>query len=357
MQKSESAPLVSVVIPCYGHAEFLPIALDSVEEQRAGVEVVVVDDGSPDPDATARALEGRTCTRFLARPHAGVSAARNAGLEVCRGRFVLFLDADDRLLPGAIRAGLDHFACHPEAGFVHGRYRFIREDGTVAGQPSTAPPGVSSYLELVRENYIGMLATVLLRTDLVREAGGFRPDLAVAEDYELLLRIARRHPITNHDAVIAEYRRHANTASTDAARMLGGVLNVLAGERAAVSREAEKARGRRADVGDGGDGDPASTPVPGCDCDSEALRAAFDDGERFFKLFYGTRVVRQAFRQGVLRGRMVSASRWMRELWRGLGPRLALVSLPPAVATAAARKSRWIVRDAWLRVGRPARIR
>lgn len=326
---------MSVVIPCYRHADYLPIALDSVAAQGPGVEVVVVDDGSPDPDAAARVVEGRPSVRFLARPHEGVSATRNAGLESCRGRFVLFLDADDRLLPGAVSAGLDRFDRRPDAAYVHGRYRFINADGTAAGQPAVEPPRTSSYIELVRENYIGMLATVLFRTEVVREAGGFRRDLAVAEDYDLLLRIARRHPIGGHDAMVAEYRRYGTSASADAARMLRGVLEVLAGERETALRAVTGPDG----------GSPAGCNPPG---DPDVLRAAFAEGERFFKLFYGTRVVRQIFRQGVLRGRVANAARWTAELWRGLGPRLTLVSLPPAVAVAAARKSRWILRDAWL---------
>ena len=330
----DATPAVSVVIPCYGHAAYLPVALDSVAAQGEGVETVVVDDGSPDPEATARVVERRPSVRFLARPHAGVSAARNSGLEACRGRFVLFLDADDRLLPAAIEAGLDRFARRPEAGYVHGRYRFIHEDGSPAGQPVADPPALSSYLALVRENYIGMLATVLFRTSVVREAGGFRTDLLVAEDYELLLRIARRHPIVGHDAMVAEYRRYATSASADATRMLRGVLGVLAEERRAVAEEGAPCLP--------GDLAPQAAEL--------ALREAFEAGERFFKLFYGTRVVRQIFHEGVLRGRLASAGRWSGDLWRGLGPRLALVSLPPAVAVAAARKSRWIARDVWRRL-------
>jgi hypothetical protein len=83
--------------------------------------------------------------------------------------------------------------------------------------------------------------------------------------------------------------------------------------------------------------------------DDAAARRAFDEGERFFKLFYGVRLVRQIAREGVLRGRLRMAARSTRDLFRLLGPSLALLSLPPSVAVAAVRKARWIVRGWRLR--------
>ncbi len=316
------APVVSVVVPCYRHADYLPTALASLAGQDVSVEIVVVDDGSPDD--VAGAIGGHPGARLLSRPHAGVSAARNAGVEECRGRYLVFLDSDDRLLPGALAAGVACFDRHPDAGFVHGRYRFIHADGSPAGQPAAPWPSASGYLELVRSNYIGMLGTVLFRTEVVREAGGFRTDLVVGEDYELLLRIARSHPVFGHDAMVAEYRRYPTSASADAVRMLEAVMEVFELERRAA-READS---------------------------PEATWRALEEGERFFKLFYGTRIVRQVTRYGLLEGRFSDAARWSGALWRRLGPKLALVELPPAVAVAAARKSRWILRDVWLRLRR-----
>src|SRR5262245_10694873 len=105
MENAFLSNLVSVVIPCYNHAEFLGEAIESVKAQTcAGSDVVVVDDGSTDRSAeVARRYSG---VRFLTQRNQGAGAARNTGLQHVRGEFVVFLDADDRLLPHAFEAGL-----------------------------------------------------------------------------------------------------------------------------------------------------------------------------------------------------------------------------------------------------------
>jgi glycosyltransferase involved in cell wall biosynthesis len=316
-RKALGAPLVSVIIPCHAHAGYLAQALTSVAHTQLSVETIVVDDGSPG-DVVPEVLREWPSVRLLTQGHLGVSVARNTGLEACSGRFVLFLDADDRLLPQALERSVECFDRHPDAGFVHGLYRFIRLDGAPAGQPSAPWPPTCTYLDLVRSNYIGMLATVLFRTDVVRSLGGFRAGRTHSEDYELMLKVARKHPIARHETMMAEYRRYPTSVSADASRMLVAVLSVL-------------------------DEEQAKAP------DDAATRAAFDEGRRTFKLFYGVRLVRQIFREGLLRGRLGASVHWARRLRELLGLRLTFVTLPPSVAVAALRKCRWIVRGWWER--------
>src|SRR5688500_17208365 len=91
----------SVVVTCFNHAGYLPDALRSVLEQTvAPCEIIVVDDGSTDDTSTVAAAFDRV--RVVRQSNQGLSAARNAGLRACSGDFVIFLDADDRLLPRAI---------------------------------------------------------------------------------------------------------------------------------------------------------------------------------------------------------------------------------------------------------------
>jgi GT2 family glycosyltransferase len=98
------APAVSVIIPCYGQAEFLQLAIHSVAVQTfTDWELIVVDDGSPDGTAEevrrlAAGLPGRRI-RLLRQPNAGLANARNAAIRAARGRYVLPLDADDAIHP------------------------------------------------------------------------------------------------------------------------------------------------------------------------------------------------------------------------------------------------------------------
>jgi glycosyltransferase involved in cell wall biosynthesis len=112
-------PLVSVIIPCYKQARYLPESIESgLAQTHRGVEVVVVDDGSPDNAAEVAARYPNVV--YLRQENSGIAEARNAGFRVSRGDYLMFLDADDRLTPNAAEAHLRCFRENPAAGFVVG---------------------------------------------------------------------------------------------------------------------------------------------------------------------------------------------------------------------------------------------
>jgi len=114
---SSRPPVVSVVIPCYNHARYLPAALASVHAQRGvAVESIMVDDGSNDDSAAVAEAHGATMVKR--QRNRGLSHARNAGLEAVRGEFVVFLDADDELLPDALHSGVRVLQECPSAGAI-----------------------------------------------------------------------------------------------------------------------------------------------------------------------------------------------------------------------------------------------
>ena len=101
----EKAPLISVVVPVYNAAERLPACLDSVRGQTfRDFECILVDDGSPDDSGALcdQFAAGFAAARVIHKANGGVSSARNAGLQAARGRYVLFLDADDELASRAL---------------------------------------------------------------------------------------------------------------------------------------------------------------------------------------------------------------------------------------------------------------
>lgn len=297
----QSLPLISVVIPCYAQARFLGQAIESVLAQRhPHREIIVVDDGSPDQAGTVAARY--PCVRYLRQPNQGVSAARNAGLAASSGTYVAFLDADDRLLPDALSAGAACFAEHPECAFVYGNFRFIAEDGTPLGRRTRGPEIGGLYRTLLGWNHIEMTSTVLFRRDVLREMGGFITWLRCAEDYELLLRIARQYPTVAHEALVAEYRRYnryESSLSHDPARMLRSTLTVLRAQRPYIRGSADD-------------------------------EAALESGLRFFQDYYGGELVIQT--RDLLRDRA-----WHRALWRIV---LLLRHYPRGIVERLARKTR-----------------
>src|SRR5205085_1085551 len=111
---------------------------------------------------------------------------RNHGLRLTSGSYVIFLDADDRLLPHAIATHLAEFRMHPECALVNGCIRFIASDGT----PLATPNGqrlveAHHYEELLRLNYIWAPAAVMFRRSALELVGGFLPTLRNGEDYNL----------------------------------------------------------------------------------------------------------------------------------------------------------------------------
>jgi glycosyltransferase involved in cell wall biosynthesis/SAM-dependent methyltransferase len=224
--ESAAPPDVAIVITTYNHAHFLGEALESaLNQSHAPAGVIVVDDGSSDdPAAVVARYPG---VRLIRQHNQGLAAARNTGWRAARSRFIVFLDADDRLLPDALATNLRRFDQQPQSAFVYGGYRWIDDNGRLLG---TVPPqeiGTDAYEAFLCGNQIGMHATVMYRRDCLEAAGGFDERLRACEDYDLYLRIARRHPVASGTACIAEYRRHGSNMSASAPLMLHSALSVL----------------------------------------------------------------------------------------------------------------------------------
>lgn len=114
-------PRVAVVIPCFNHGEFVAEAVASALHEQEACEVVVVDDGSSDPD-TLRVLVALAAAgvKVVHQENAGPAAARSAGVVATSAPYVQSLDADDRLAPGVVARLADALEAHPDAKMAWG---------------------------------------------------------------------------------------------------------------------------------------------------------------------------------------------------------------------------------------------
>jgi glycosyltransferase involved in cell wall biosynthesis len=239
-----NSPLVSIVIPCYRQGHFLGEAIESVLNQTyPNHEIVVIDDGSPD-DASQVASR-YAGVRLIRQENQGLSAARNRGISESQGEFLVFLDADDRLLPGGLESGLICMAQRPESELVFGRYRGIKLDGALSGVISDLCVG-DLYLGLLARNCIGPVAPVMFRREVFDKVGGFDTSISPASDYDIYLRIARRYPTHRHDGIVAEYRVYNSSMSADMGSMLRAVIISLRSQQRYVKGNVERARAYRA---------------------------------------------------------------------------------------------------------------
>jgi glycosyltransferase involved in cell wall biosynthesis len=220
-----------VVIPTYNYARFLGEAIESALAQTyPSVEIIVVNDGSTDDPAAVVEMFGNV--GLITQANKGLSAARNAGLAECRGELVVFLDADDRLLPDAIATGARLLADNPSLGFAAGYSRFISREGEP--QPTVNTPVTREhepYAALLAHNSIRNPAAVVFRRQVVDAVGGFVSGRDACADLELYLRITRSFPVAFHEATVAEYRRHGENMSDNAAAMLRQALEVIEQQR------------------------------------------------------------------------------------------------------------------------------
>jgi glycosyltransferase involved in cell wall biosynthesis len=222
--------VISVVIPCCNQGHYLDEAMASAVSRPHRVEVIVVDDGSTDD--TARVARRHAGIRYVHQENRGLAAARNRGLAESTGDLVVFLDADDRLLPRGLDMGASALAANAGCAMVYGRCVMIGPDGTEWPTPQQRRVLCGHYAVLLRTNPIWTPAMAMFRRSALLEMNGFREGFDGSADYDLYLRIARAFPIHDHATTVAAYRRHdpagqARSTSGSAGRMLRDTLAVM----------------------------------------------------------------------------------------------------------------------------------
>lgn len=221
---------VNVVIPVKNAARYVGEAVASALGQPGVNRVIVVDDGSTDGSADIATHTGDARVTVIRGDGRGVSAARNLGfaeLERLTGvqevehSWVMFLDADDRLVPNATKQLLD--GAEADCVAVYGDYERIDADGRRLGRRSLLPrrgkPSGEILRNLLTGNFIVNGGVMVVRHAQFRRTGGFDETLRYCEDWHLFCRLAGLGPIIwRPRTTVLEYRVHSGSAM-----MSGGV--------------------------------------------------------------------------------------------------------------------------------------
>lgn len=213
---ASSTTPVSVIIPAKNVAAYIGETLTSALAQSEVGEVIVVDDGSSDDTAAIVSAIRDPRLRLIINDSAGVSAARNLGARHASGEWLLFLDADDRLRPGAAAALLAAARGAPRAVLVYGDYNTIDSEGRQIGWrellKGRRKPSGDVLARLASGNFIVNGGIALARAEAFRAVGGFDVSLRYCEDWHCWCRLAAIGEFEFAPKLLLDYRLHtANT--------------------------------------------------------------------------------------------------------------------------------------------------
>ena len=243
-------PLVSVIVATNRVSRFLPEALASVLEQTYHpTELVIVDDGSPDARAIERAAGSVSGARTVRIAAAGVSVARNVGVRMTSGEYLVFLDDDDRWLPDRLAAQVAALEADPEAVASYCGMQVIDAAGTVVVRADQWQ--VEGPLDVARGQGGILLPNLMIRRSEFLAVGGFHSRLRQAEDLDLTLRLAARGSFVFVDRTLTEYRTHSENTTKRTRELAGSIQRIVElhrseardrGDRALVEALTERLR-------------------------------------------------------------------------------------------------------------------
>ncbi len=194
LSEKTALPVVSVIIPTYTRWPLVREAIESVLAQSyRPVELIVVDDGSTD-DTASQLAEFGTTLRVIEQPQKGVSAARNRGASIARGRYLAFLDSDDLWLPDKLAIQTAFMEDHAEVEICQTDEIWLRRGIRVNPRARHRKPSGDIFRRSLDLCLVSPSAVMVTRA-LFNRSGGFDEDLPVCEDYDLWLRIATKHSI------------------------------------------------------------------------------------------------------------------------------------------------------------------
>jgi len=231
---------ISVIIPSYKAGDTIRATLDSVCEQtRPPLEIVVVDDHSPDDTCTViehyiAEHRGAPAIRLLRQSqNGGPAVARNRGIREAHGDWIAFLDSDDRWLPHKLKVQVSAAMQYPEAALLCSPTLPLN-DATPAAEsatdkppsPEDVPVDLLSLEDFIYANPIAT-STVLANKKALLSAGGFDEQFRGPEDYDLWLRIAKGHRIAKIVLPLSLYRYTPGSLSMDERTFLPQIIAVM----------------------------------------------------------------------------------------------------------------------------------
>jgi glycosyltransferase involved in cell wall biosynthesis len=224
-------PDVSLIMPAWRpRPDWLLAAVSSaLEEHDCDVELIVVDDGSPEPVAPLLADLGDQRLRVIRIEHAGPYAARNAGMAAARGAFLRFVDADDIVQPSST-GRLLRLAGGGEEATAYGA-TLICDEALAPGEVFSSELEGLVAEECVLGRFEVYVVSCLFPRPAVDRAGPWEESFRVSGDWDFVLRVLEQAPVRRLDEVVTLYRRHGASVTLTADVAAGAAAGRLVLDR------------------------------------------------------------------------------------------------------------------------------
>ncbi len=212
---TDNSPLVSVVLPTYNYARYLPESVGSVLSQTyPHYEVIVVDDGSTDNTKDVLNPFMQRIKYIKLEQNKGLPVARNTGIQSARGKYIAFIDADDFWLPEKLQTEIEYFDKQRNAGMVYSKHVNIDENGRVidADVKKRLPSG-NIFIQLFSEQNFVIASSVVVRKNVFETTGLFDEQLVNCQDWDMWLRIAFYFNIAGINKTLVKYRHNPHSLS------------------------------------------------------------------------------------------------------------------------------------------------
>lgn len=213
LTKEGRRPLVTVLMPVRDGSNYIGEAIGSIQAQSwQDFELIIINDGSMDNTAATVGSVATSDPRvsFHSSKGQGIAAALETGRNMARGVYIARMDADDVALPDRLQKQIEFLDCHPNVLAVGGQVEYIDEKGATIsrGRYPIDPKLCRDYLKLTTPH---CHPAMLIRSDALQKAGGYRPLFELAEDLDLWLRLSEFGDLANLDVEVLRYRKHSQS--------------------------------------------------------------------------------------------------------------------------------------------------
>ncbi len=227
-----SEPLVSIVIPCYNHEQFVQDSIQSVIDQDyENIELIIIDDGSQDDSVIKIQEIIESCKErfvrfeFRSRSNVGLSATLNEATKWCEGKYYSAIASDDVMLNDKTKVQVDFLEDNIDFVGVFGNAQEINERNEYLSNVSVKNKIFTFEKILLHEESL-LAPTQMLRFKTLIKSGGYNNNMTL-EDWYMWLNISRHGDIYSLDKTLCLYRRHENNISNNLEVMHKGRLQVL----------------------------------------------------------------------------------------------------------------------------------